>query len=166
MTEPVLARVFEHNNWANSRMLEACSALTDAQLDAPPKSATKGTIRETLSHLVRAQQNYLRHLTRVEPPFTWKDPPPMEKLRESLALSGVGFLAIARDEAGKLPGQRLQTRDGALAEPWVVMVQAINHATEHREQINSMLTDLGVPPLDLDGWSFAEVINAIDLPPA
>ena len=46
-------------------------------------------------------------------------------------------------------------------EPWVVMVQAINHATEHREQIKSMLSALGVTPPDIDGWSYAEVTKAL-----
>jgi uncharacterized damage-inducible protein DinB len=41
------------------------------------------------------------------------------------------------------------------------MVQAINHATEHREQINSMLSTLGMTPPDLDGWSYGEVKNAL-----
>ncbi|HET6846777.1 MAG TPA: DinB family protein [Anaerolineales bacterium] len=161
MTESVLAHIFEHNNWANLLMLDACEKLTEAQLDAEPHSATKGTIRETLSHFVRAQQNYLRHLTRVEPPFTWETPPPLEKMRDSLTRSGQGFLEIARDEAGRLPGSRVQTRDGSKVEPWVIMLQTINHATEHREQINSMLTALGVTPLDLDGWSYASQVNAI-----
>jgi uncharacterized damage-inducible protein DinB len=34
------------------------------------------------------------------------------------------------------------------------MVQAINHATEHREQIKSMLTALGVTPPEIDGWEY------------
>ncbi len=162
MIDSVVARLFEHNNWANSLMLDACDKLTDVQLDAQPQSATKGSIRETLSHFVRAQQNYLRHITRIEPPFTWEEPPPpLAKMRESLTRSGQGFLEIARDESGKLPKSRVQTRDGSLVEPWVIMVQAINHATEHREQINSMLTALGLTPLELDGWSFAEANNAI-----
>ena len=42
-------------------------------------------------------------------------------------------------------------------EPWVVMVVVINHATEHREQISSMLSALGVTPPNLDGWSYGEV---------
>lgn len=160
MTNSVLAYFFEHNNWANMLMLDACAKLTDAQLDAQPHSATKGTIRETLSHFVRAQQNYLRHITQVEPPFTWEEAPALERMRESLKLSGQGFLDIARDEAGRLPKARVQTRDGTLVDPWVLMLQAINHATEHREQINSMLTALGVKPLDLDGWSFADTKGA------
>jgi uncharacterized damage-inducible protein DinB len=165
MTESVLAHIFEHNNWANRRTLEACSALSDEQLDAAPRSPAFGTIRLTLSHFVRAQQNYLRHLTRIEPPFTWEEPPPLEKMRESLMLSGQGFLEIASDTASRLPKSRVQTRDGSLVEPWVIVLQAINHATEHREQINSMLTALGLTPLDMDGWSFAEATDAITLPP-
>lgn len=161
MNASVLSRLFEHNNWANTLVMNACSKLTDAQLDAQPQSATKGTIRETLSHYVRSQQIYLRDITRVEPPFTWEDPPALEKLRESLTRSGQGFLEIASDESGRLPKARVQTRDGSLVEPWVVMLQAINHATKHREQINSMLTALGLTPLDMDGWSFAQTINAI-----
>ena len=43
------------------------------------------------------------------------------------------------------------------------MVQIINHATEHREQICSMLTALGVTPPDLDGWDYGEATNALIL---
>ena len=63
MTETILARLFEHNNWANLKIVEACSTLTDEQLDAPPQSATEGSIRNTLLHLVSAQYGYLRLLT-------------------------------------------------------------------------------------------------------
>jgi uncharacterized damage-inducible protein DinB len=41
------------------------------------------------------------------------------------------------------------------------MVQIIDHATKHREQINSMLSALGVTPPDLDGWSYGEATNAL-----
>jgi uncharacterized damage-inducible protein DinB len=56
---------------------------------------------------------------------------------------------------------QLQTRDGFFVEPWVIMVQVINHATEHREQISSMLSALGVTPPDLDGWTYGEATNAL-----
>jgi len=32
----------------------------------------------------------------------------------------------------------------------------INHATEHRAQIMAILTQLGIQPPDLDGWSYFE----------
>ncbi len=160
MTEHVLVKLFEHNNWANLQIIQACSALSDEQLDAEPQSATKGSIRSTLLHLVTSQRGYLSLLTlpveaRLNPPLAFAE------LQESARRSGEGLLALVRDELDKLPTTRLQTRDGYDVEPWVVLVQVINHATEHREQIKSMLSALGVTPPDLDGWSYGAVTNAL-----
>jgi len=41
------------------------------------------------------------------------------------------------------------------------MVQIINHATEHREQIKSMLSALGVTPPELDGWDYGFATNTL-----
>jgi uncharacterized damage-inducible protein DinB len=51
MTENFLEKLLEHNNWANQKIIQACFALSDEQLDAEPHSATKGSIRDTLLHL-------------------------------------------------------------------------------------------------------------------
>ncbi len=55
---------------------------------------------------------------------------------------------------------RVQETEGWWVDPWVVMLQVINHATEHREQIKSMLTALGVTPPSIDGWDYGEFTNA------
>jgi uncharacterized damage-inducible protein DinB len=64
-------------------------------------------------------------------------------------------------QEGNLPATRLQTRNGYYTEAWVVLLQVINHATEHREQIKSMLSALGVTPPEIDGWDFGLVTNAL-----
>ena len=160
MTEIFLVKLFEHNNWANLQIIQACSTLSDQQLDAEPQSVTKGTIRRTLVHLVSSQYSYLRTLTL--PLEERRDAIIVDyaELQESARISGEGLLALARGEQKPLKSQ-LQTRDGHLVEPWVVMVQIINHATEHREQISSMLSALGITPPDLDGWNFGEATNAL-----
>ena len=160
MTGNFLGKLFEHNTWANLRIIQACSALTDEQLDAEPQSATKGNIRSTLSHLVTSQRGYLSLLTlpvdaRPNAPLAFAE------LQESASISGEGLLALVGDEPGKLPRTRFQTRDGYYVEPWVVLLQVINHATEHREQIKSMLSALGVTPPNIDGWDYGEVTNAL-----
>ncbi|MFL7893666.1 MAG: DinB family protein [Anaerolineales bacterium] len=159
MKNEFLVKLFEHNNWANLQIIEACSALSEEQLDAEARSATAGSIRQTLMHLVRSQQGYLGILTlqveerpEISLAFT--------ELRESARMSGEGLLALARGEQKPLQSL-LQTRNGYTVEPWVVMVQIINHASEHREQIKSMLTALGVTPPDIDGWDFGEYTNAL-----
>ena len=159
MKNEFLVKLFEHNNWANLQNIEVCSALSEEQLDAEARSATAGSIRQTLMHLVRSQQGYLGILTlqveerpEISLAFT--------ELRESARMSGEGLLALARGEQKPLQSL-LQTRNGYTVEPWVVMVQIINHASEHREQIKSMLTALGVTPPDIDGWDFGEYTNAL-----
>src|SRR6266540_1592444 len=108
MTENILAKLFEHNNWANMQIIRACYALSDEQLDAEPQSATKGSIRGTLSHLVTSQRGYLALLTlpveaRPTTPLTFGE------LQESANKSGEGLLALLRDD-GNFPKTRLQTR--------------------------------------------------------
>ena len=160
MTENFLVKLFEHNNWANLQIIQACSALSDEQLDAEPQSATKGSIRLTLLHLVASQQGYLSLLTLpVEARLDAR--PAFAELQKAARISGEALLALARDESGKLPKTQLQTTDGFFVEPWVVMVQVINHATEHREQIGSMLSALGVTPPELDGWAYGFVTNTL-----
>jgi uncharacterized damage-inducible protein DinB len=161
MTVNVLEKLFEHNNWANLQIVQACQALTDEQLDAEPQSATSGSIRETLLHLVTSQLGYLRLLTLPLEQRQQPTPkPPFAELRKSISSSGEALIALVRDES-RIPTGRLQTRDGFLVEPWVVLTQIINHATEHREQIKSMLTALGVPPPNIDGWDHGEALKAM-----
>ena len=157
--ELFLEKLFEHNNWANQKIIEACSTLTDEQLDAEPQSSTKGNIRDTLLHLVGSQAGYLSLLT-LPVEERYYGPVEFAKLEESARLSGEGLLALARGERKPLQDQ-LQTRDGYHVEPWVVMVQIINHATEHREQIKSMLSTLGITPPDIDGWDYGLATNTL-----
>ena len=70
MTKNFLEKLFEHNNWANQMIIQACSVLSDEQLDAEPQSVTKGTIRRTLIHLVNGTGH---HDTAYFPPLEIRD---------------------------------------------------------------------------------------------
>ena len=158
MSEEALVKLFEHNNWANIQMIQACAALSNEFLDAEPHSATKGTIRQTLLHLVASQRGYLALLTM---PVEARKKVPLEfaELKEVAQSSGEALLNLIKQD--EIPTSRLQTTDGYYVEPWVVLLQIINHATEHREQINSMLSALVQTPLDHDGWSYGEFANSL-----
>ena len=160
MAENFLEKLFEHNNWANLRIIEACSKLSDEQLDAEPQTVVMGTIRDTLTHLVVAQHGYLSLLTVPveERKKVWVSPV-IDELRESVKRSGEELTALARDTSHLT--ERLHTTDNYHVEPWVVMVQVINHAHEHREQIKSMLSALGVTTPEIDGWDYGFATNTL-----
>ena len=160
MNDNILVKLFEHNNWANLQIVQACAALSEAQLDLEPQSVTKGSIRKTLLHLVSSQRGYLALLTlpveaRPNTPLAFAE------LQDSVNKSGEGLLALVRDETVKPLKTQLRTMDRYFVEPWVIMVQVINHATEHREQIKSMLSALGITPPDIDGWTYGEATHAL-----
>lgn len=155
MAENTLEKIFQHNNWANSQIIRACYTLSDEQLDAIPDSATRGSIRETLMHLVGSQAWYLALLTEPVDQRA-RTRPAFDELEESARASGEGLIDLVRNMPLYPSEDRLQMANGYLVAPWVVMLQAINHATEHREQIKSMLSALGVTPPDIDGWIFGE----------
>ena len=61
-----LTILFRHNRWANLSILERCAELTDEQLDATI-AGTFGTIRDTLQHIVTAEQSYFSRISTGQP---------------------------------------------------------------------------------------------------
>jgi uncharacterized damage-inducible protein DinB len=160
MDENILTRFFEHNNWANLQLIQTCATLSDEQLDAQPQTATKGSIRSTLQHLINSQEDYLSQLMGIMARSNWRAPSDLDELKQAASSTGEGLIALAQNESSDALKNSFQM-DGYSIEPWVVMVQAINHATEHREQIKSMLSSLGITPPRIDGWAYGKVANAL-----
>lgn len=146
--------LFKHNFWANLKLLDACRDLDDAVLDAGVPG-TYGGIRVTLTHIARGEGNYIRRLTGEEPDRAgWGDAPTLDQLRRSLQHTGERLIQVAM---GVAPSDLTQVQwEGETVEfPMSIMlVQAINHATEHRTHITTILTQHGITPPDIDGWSY------------
>ena len=150
--------LFRHNLWANLRLFELCAGLSDVQLNTSIAGAF-GSIRDTLHHIANAERSYLHRITTGQPYRRTADAPPptMAELLKSIRTSGEGFIAAA---------PRVQALDSVEVDwegtprhvPCAILVtQAINHATEHRAQIMTTLTQLGVQPPELDSWSYFAV---------
>ncbi len=150
-----LTTLFQHNLWANLRLLEQCVALNREQLDVT-LSGTYGSIHDTWQHLVTAEQSYFSRISTGLPRRRPADAPPLTtaEMMESLQATGSGFV----EWAGKVRA------DETVRVDWdgtprdvpktVILTQVINHATEHRAQIMAILTQLGIQPPDLDGWTY------------
>lgn len=153
-----LADIFKFNLWANLRLLDACASLDSAALDATV-SGTFGSIRETFLHIVAAEEGYVSRFTgqRPEHPLRYGDDfPGFNELRRRALRSGEALVAIGEQF---VPGRMLQiAHDGQIHDVAAIMVliQAITHATDHRSQVATILTQQGVTPPEIDGWAYLE----------
>ena len=153
---------FQYNLWANLRVLDACTHLSDAQLDATTKG-TFGSVRETLMHLFTAEEGYARHFN-----FTGTAPTPrladlttfpgFDELRRRVQRSGKELIAMAEqtdlNQVLHLDGE---TYD---AEVIIVLIQAINHGVDHRSQIATLLSQQDIELPCLDAWCYNDAIRA------
>ncbi len=150
---------FQYNLWANLRLLDACAHLSDAHLDATTKG-TFGSVRETLMHLLAAEEGYVRALTGKIPTPRLADLthfPDFDELRRRAERSGKELITVA--EQGEL-SQILYLDGGTYEAPViVVLIQAVNHAIDHRSQIATLLSQQDVMPPDLDGWSYNDAMH-------
>jgi uncharacterized damage-inducible protein DinB len=174
-----LLEMFRYKTWATLRLIEHCQSLEDKHLDATIPG-TYGTIRETLRHIVDAEEGYFSILTRerfpsraaaeafVRPPDRLPDGPvPIDELADRIRRMGPHWEAMAQD--ADLPGHDVTTTDGWHLPGAVVMAQTIHHAGDHRSHIMSILGAHGLElpgPNDLDAWGYAESEGLMqELPP-
>lgn len=163
-----LLELYRHKTWATLRLIEHCQGLEDEHLDATIPG-TFGTIRDTLRHLVEAEQGYFSMLTRER--FLSKDaaeafvlpdplpdgPVPLDELADRIRRLGPRWEVLAQDT--DLPTREVTTTDGWRLPGSVPMAQAIHHADDHRSHILSILGARGLAlpePNGLDLWGYAE----------
>jgi uncharacterized damage-inducible protein DinB len=154
----ILVQLFRHNVWANAEMLGACGGLSAEQL-ATELPGTYGRLDQTLIHLARAQGGYLRRLTDWQPApnqkLEYEEPfPGVEAIGSHLRFTGARLIEVAAEASADW--QLEFEHEGQLERlpAWVVLLQAAYHATEHRQQIATILTNLGVEPPEPDLWAF------------
>jgi uncharacterized damage-inducible protein DinB len=155
----LLVELFRHNTMMNRRLLEVCLQLSPEQLGATV-TGTYGSIGSTLIHIANAQEGYAARLLETERPERLpEDPfPGFEALAKRFA-HGDAQLEEAAAEGGQ--DRRVQvTGDDPPGTWWMpvslFLLQAVNHGTEHRSQVATILTQLGVEPPNMDGWTYID----------
>lgn len=150
-----LKTLFSHHLWANLRLLAACADLSDEHLDATV-SGGYGSIGDTFEHIALAERSYFSRISTGQRYYHPEDAQSMKiaEAVESLRETGEGLI----EWAGRVAAEDsvLIDWDGTARQvpKTILLTQAINHATEHRAQIMVILTQLGIQPPDLDGWTY------------
>jgi uncharacterized damage-inducible protein DinB len=163
----VLLELYRHKTWATLRLIEYCQGLDDEHLDATIPG-TFGTIRDTLHHLVRAEEGYFWTVTRErlsEPLGDVGDgPAPLGELAERIRRLRPRWEILSQDADSQR--REVTTRDGWRTPGAVPMAQAIHHADDHRTHVLSILGARGLDVPDLDVWEYADAAGLMRGPPA
>jgi uncharacterized damage-inducible protein DinB len=158
MSGSALNDAFEHHVWATIELIDACRELPAEQLvTAVP--GTYGSILDTMRHLVGSDSFYLFWLTGKQTARIDEDHMDLAALRGAMQDDGVAWTAlVATDPDPDAVIEEVSERDGYVtrATIGIRLAQALHHGSDHRSQICTALTSLGVEPPPIDAWDFGE----------
>ncbi len=153
----LLRHAYGHHIWATLALLDTCATLTPDQL-ASIVPGTYGSIVDTLRHLVDADSSYLWLLSGGEVAvLDEEEGADLATLRAAIESFGPVWDRVLE---GDLDPDRMVTRhrdDGSTfsAPLGIRLAQVIHHGTDHRSQVCTALTTLGVTPPEIDAWDYA-----------
>jgi uncharacterized damage-inducible protein DinB len=157
MHRPLVADAFAHHVWATIRLLDTCLALPPERLSTTVPG-TFGSIIETLRHLVGADASYLSFLSGGRVPEIEEAEMGLEDLRATMASNGPAWASLIAEDLDPDTDVVRHRDDGidSHAPLGIRLAQAIHHGTDHRSQVCTALTTLGVEPPAIDVWDFAD----------
>jgi uncharacterized damage-inducible protein DinB len=157
MSRSLLQDPFDHHVWATLRLIDACDSL-DAEQLAMTAPGTYGSILDTVRHIVGADAAYLFVLTGGRFHEIEEADMSLSELRAVAEACGPAWSELLRGELDPDADVVRHRDDGSTSTaPLGIRIgQAIQHGTDHRSQICTALTTLGVEPPEIDVWAFAD----------
>lgn len=171
MTNSLLTDALGHHTWATLRVMDACEGLSPEQL-ATNAPGTFGPIIDTLRHLVGADSWYLHRLSgERHAPIEEADEAAMSlpELRATMERQAAAWPEVlaANPDPDEFIEVRRDDGTGFRATKGVRLAQVFHHGTDHRSQICTALTSLGIEPPEIGVWEYADTVGrAGDVPVA
>ena len=160
MSTSLLDDAFAHHVWATVRLIDACLPLTPEQL-ATSVPGTYGSIIQTLRHLVDGDGFYLYGLTSERAHATNTDRVDLRELQSAIKANSAAWSRLLAQSPDP-DAVTLELDDDGFerrATMGIRFAQALHHGTDHRSQICTALTSLGVEPPVIDVWEFGKVVG-------
>ena len=167
MSGSLLDDAFAHHVWATLRVLDACIALPANQLGTAVPG-TYGSIIDTARHTVGADASYLFVLSGERFPLIDEDSMDLAELRATMEGHAAEWSSVldARTDPIEILERHRDDGSETHAPVSIRLAQALHHGTDHRSQICTALTTLGVEPPLIDLWDYAaEVGSLTEIPP-
>ena len=156
-----LADFFRYNLWANQVLLDSCTPLTDAQLDATA-AGVYGSVRAIIMHLFSSEESYAGRVGGQAPGSRLMESdgfPGFDELRHRAEQSGQALITFTEAATEADLTRTLHLDDGTYDAPvYIILIQAINHAIDHRSQIATVLSQQGIELPDLAGWGYNDAV--------
>ncbi len=168
MGTSMLDDAFGHHVWATLTLIDTCRSLRPEQLDISVPG-TYGSILDTMRHLVGADASYLFVMSGGRTAPIDERSMDLADLRAVMERHGEVWRSVVAQ--GQDPETVLVRRrdDGSEthAPLGIRLAQALHHGTDHRSQICTALTTLGIAPPSIDVWDFARQHGRLlDIPPS
>jgi uncharacterized damage-inducible protein DinB len=167
MTRTLMTDAFSHHVWATLLVLDTCDRLTADQLETEVEG-TYGSIIDTLRHLVAADSSYLFVLTGGGVPAIDETEMSIGELRGVMERNGEVWASLPLEDMNPdtvLVGRRDDGSESHAA--GVRLAQALHHGTDHRSQVCTALTTIGISPPAIDVWDFAwHEGRLVEIPPS
>ena len=152
-----LCRMARYNRWANQRLYQACSKLSDGAY-FEPSGMFFGSIHGTLNHIIVADRAWLSRIEENPSPGLKLDDRPFNDLNTLKAAriqedDHMIDLTLSYSEAdmGTIISYRTITQPADISTPLhLCWLHLFNHQTHHRGQIHDQLSQTDVPPPSLD----------------
>jgi uncharacterized damage-inducible protein DinB len=163
MARSLLADAFAHHAWATLRLIDTCLPLSREQLETAVPG-TYGAILDTMRHLVGADSWYLFDLTRDGARRIEEGQMDLRELKAAMEADATAWLdLLALDPDPEDVVKEVDENDGFErdASVGVRLAQALHHGTDHRSQICTALTTLGIQPPSIDVWDFGVATGRI-----
>jgi uncharacterized damage-inducible protein DinB len=149
-----------YNEWANRRLYDAASKLSDADYRAE-KGAFFGSVHRTLNHILVGDRVWMQRFTGEGPTYTKLDAIPCADLaslrseREAEDRRIIGFVdGLHETRLAATFSYRSISNPTEITQPLApALAHFFNHQTHHRGQVHGLMTTLGgreaAPSLDL-----------------
>jgi uncharacterized damage-inducible protein DinB len=147
--------LFAYNYWATQRVLRAAEELTEAEFLAV-LPGNERSIRSLLAHVLGAEWMWCQRCHGISPAaFPLETAfPTIAALRtdwQEQELKMRDYCASLSDADIERPLHYQNTRGMDYVQPlWQILVQIVNHGTQHRSEVAMLLTEMGHSPGDLD----------------
>ena len=162
MDNAEIRRLYDYNDWANDRMLEAIGGLTDEQYTREITSSFP-SIRSTLGHIAGAEWIWLQRLHATSPgaPPVWAVDAPASRLADEMRSVASARRSFLMDLSEEQLSDTLAYRN-LKGEPFNsrlldVLLHVVNHSTYHRGQLTTMLRQAGAVPPGTDLIAFTRL---------